>query len=49
MITDNPPQGGHVSLSYFSVGSGPTDEEMQRIRTLFHQAGISAEPYQALH
>ena len=47
-ITDNPPRGGYVSLGHFGVGSSPSDEEMQRIRTLFQQAGISAAPYQAL-
>jgi hypothetical protein len=48
-ITDNPPRGGYVGLGYFGVGTGPSDEEMERIRTLFQQAGISTEPYQALH
>jgi hypothetical protein len=47
-ITDNPPRGGYVGLGYFAgAGSGPSDEEMQAIRALFQQAGISTESYQA--
>jgi hypothetical protein len=47
-ITDNPPRGGYVGLGYFGVGSGPDEEEMQRIRALFQQAGIPTDRYQAL-
>ena len=46
--TDNPPRGGYIGLGYFGVGSGPSDEEMERIRALFQQAGIPTERYQAL-
>ncbi len=46
-ITDNPARGGYVGLGYFGVGSGPDDEEMQRIRALFEQAGIPTDRYQA--
>jgi hypothetical protein len=47
-ITDNPPRDGYVHLGTFGFGSGPSDEEMQRIRTLFEEAGISTDKYQAL-
>jgi hypothetical protein len=46
-ITDNPSRGGYVGLGYFGVGSGPSSEEMQRIRGLFEQAGIPLERYRA--
>jgi hypothetical protein len=46
-ITDNPSRGGYVGLGYFGVGSGPSSEEMQRIRELFEQAGIPLERYRA--
>ncbi len=47
-ITDNPGRGEYVGLGYFGAGSGPSDEEMQRIRALFNQAGIPIERYRAL-
>ncbi|MEW6718348.1 MAG: hypothetical protein AB1345_12725 [Chloroflexota bacterium] len=47
-ITDNPTRNGYVGLGYFGVGSGPDDEELERIRHLFEKAGISIENYQAL-
>lgn len=47
-ITDNPARGEYVGLGYFGVGSGPDDEEMQRIRALFEQAGIPPDRYRAL-
>ena len=47
-ITDNPARGEYVGLGYFGVGSGPSDEEMQRIRALFQQAGTPADRYRAL-
>jgi hypothetical protein len=47
-ITDNPGRGEYVGLGYFGVGSGPNDEEMQRIRALFNQAGIPIDRYRAL-
>jgi hypothetical protein len=48
-ITDNPTRAGYVGLGRFGVGSGPSDEEMQRIRALFEQAVIPTDRYQALH
>ncbi len=47
-ITDNPPRGEYVGLGYFGLGSGPNDEEMSRIKTLFENAGVSTSSYQAL-
>lgn len=47
-ITDNPTRDGYVGLGYFGAGSGPDDEEMERIRTLFARAGISIDKYRAL-
>ncbi len=47
-ITDNPPRGEYVGLGYFGFGSGPNDEEMSRIKTLFENAGVSTSSYQAL-
>lgn len=46
-ITDNPSRDGYVGLGYFGAGSGPSSEEMQRIRALFEQAGIPLERYRA--
>ena len=47
-ITDNPTPNEYVGLGYFGFGSGPSDEELQKIRTLFEKAGISTSKYQAL-
>lgn len=47
-ITDNPGRGEYVGLGYFGAGTGPSEEEMQRIRALFNQAGIPIERYRAL-
>lgn len=47
-ITDNPARDGYVGIGYWGMGSGPSDEEMEAIRTLFINAGISTEEYQAL-
>ena len=47
-ITDNPRRDEYVGIGQFGVGTGPNDDEMQRIRTLFEKAGISTEKYQAL-
>jgi hypothetical protein len=47
-ITDNPPRDGYVGLGYFGFGSGPNDEEMQKIQALFEKAGIPTGKYQAL-
>jgi len=48
-ITDNPTRNGYVGLGYFGMGSGPQDEEMDRIRTLFELAGIDTSKYQAFN
>lgn len=47
-ITDDPPRDGYVGIGYFGLGSGPSDDEMSRIRDLFEAAGISTSKYQAL-
>jgi len=48
-ITDNPTRHGYVGLGSFGFGSGPSDEEMGRIKILFENAGISTYKYQALN
>jgi hypothetical protein len=47
-ITDNPAPGEYVGIGSFGVGSGPSKEEMQLVRALFAEAGISTKKYQAL-
>ena len=47
-ITDNPERGGYMGIGYFGMGSGPSDEEMEKIRVLFEKAGISTDKYKAL-
>jgi hypothetical protein len=47
-ITNNPPRDEYVGLGYFGVGSGPNDEEMSRVKTLFENAGVPTSSYQAL-
>jgi hypothetical protein len=47
-ITDNPPRDGYVGIGSFGFGSGPDDEEMQKIQVLFEKVGISTDEYQAL-
>lgn len=47
-ITDNPTRSGYVGLGYDEYGTGPTHEEMCRIRALFEKAGISVYNYRAL-
>ncbi len=47
-ITDNPRRGEYVGIGYFGAGTGPSDEEMERIRVLFEKAGISTNKYRAL-
>jgi hypothetical protein len=47
-ITDNPPRDEYVGIGSFGFGSGPSDSEIQEIRTLFGKAGISTQNYQAL-
>jgi hypothetical protein len=40
---------GYVGLGTFGFGSGPSNEEMNRINTLFADAGISASDYYAFN
>ena len=47
-ITDNPAPGEYVGIGSFGVGSGPSAEELQLVRALFAEAGISASKYRAL-
>jgi len=47
-ITDNPKRGEYVGIGTFGIGSGPNDEEIEKIRVLFDKAGISTGKYQAL-
>ena len=47
-ITDNPPRDGYRGLGYFGVGYPPDEDDLEAIRTLFEEAGIPAENYQAL-
>lgn len=47
-ITDNPARTEYVGISSFGVGSGPNDQEIQSIRSLFNQAGIESGKYRAL-
>jgi len=47
-ITDNPDPGEYVGIGYYGMGSGPSKEEMQLVRALFAEAGISMSKYQAL-
>jgi hypothetical protein len=48
VITDNPPSGNFVGLGSVGTGSGPSEDEMDQIRQLFLQAGVSMEEYRAL-
>ena len=41
-ITDNPGRIAYVGLGSFGTGSGPSDEELNRIYTLFSKAGIDS-------
>jgi hypothetical protein len=48
-ITDNPNcQASYRGLGTWGFGSGPSEEEMERIETLFEEAGISTDKYPAL-
>jgi hypothetical protein len=47
-ITNNPTRNGYVGLGSFGVGSGPTDEELARVRELFKEAGINPDRYRSL-
>jgi len=47
-ITDNPPRDGYRGLGYFGVGYPPDEDDIEAIRSLFEEAGIPTEDYQAL-
>jgi hypothetical protein len=47
-ITDNPAAKSFVGLGSFGTGSGPSAEELAKIKTLFVAAGINPAKYQAL-
>jgi hypothetical protein len=47
-ITDNPAPNRYVGLGYFGAGSGPSEEELDRIYALFLTAGIQTDQYRAL-
>ena len=49
-ITDNPERDGYMGIAtgFQIFGTGPSDEEMAKIRTLFEKAGISTDKYKAL-
>lgn len=49
-ITDNPERGDYMGIAMggAAFGTGPTEEEMGRIRLLFEEAGIPIDRYQAL-
>jgi len=47
-ITDNPTVKGFVGLGSFGTGSGPSADELAKIKALFVSAGINPAKYQAL-
>lgn len=47
-ITDNPSRGEYVGIGSYGFGSGPDDQEMKDIRSLFKKAGIDPAGYRAL-
>ena len=47
-ISDNPEPDGYMGIGYFGLGTGPTDKEMEEIRSLFEEAGIFTGKYRAL-
>lgn len=49
-ITDNPERDGYIGIvtGFGIFGSGPNDEEMEKIRVLFIKAGITISKYKAL-
>jgi len=47
-ITDNPARRDYVGIGMFAIGQAPTDDEIQTIRRLFKEAGISIGKYRAL-
>ena len=48
-ITDNPSPGGYAGIVYgfYNVVDGPSDADIERIRTLFEEAEISTGKYRA--
>jgi len=47
-ITANPGRNEYAGVSTFGFGSGPSDEEIERIQFLFDEAGIPAKGYRVL-
>jgi hypothetical protein len=49
-ITDNPERDGYMGIAtgFAIFGTGPSDEEMEKIRALFIDAGIATDKYKAL-
>jgi hypothetical protein len=49
-ITDNPGRDGYIGIvtGFVIFGTGPSDEEIEKIRVLFIKAGISISKYKAL-
>ena len=49
-ITDNPARDGYVGITaaFSAEGSGPTGDELARIRELFRLAGLDLTAYHAL-
>ncbi len=49
-ITDNPERDGYMGIAtgFAIFGTGPSDEEIEKIRALFIDAGIATDKYKAL-
>ena len=47
-VTDNPTLDEYAGIGSYGLGSGPSKEEMQLVRALFAEAGISTNKYPAL-
>lgn len=49
-ITDNPSRYSYTGITdQYGIGSGPTDDEFQKILNLFNSAGIDSSKYQAFN
>jgi hypothetical protein len=49
-ITDNPSRSEYTGITdEYGIGTGPTDDEFQKILDLFDRAGIDTSNYQAFH
>jgi hypothetical protein len=49
-ITDNPSRNGYTSIvDAYGNGSGPTEDEIERIRALFEEAGIDITQYRVFN